>query len=131
MPTSNFPEYIQTVTNILDSIVSTGQAKIIDLKVDQRSSLRGLISGSVLFEDDSELRFREFVDVSLNEPKLAFAFHYHNSEKKLIFRYDNAMHRPPLSESAHKHRPDGIILSPPPTLAQVIDEILNRKMERT
>jgi hypothetical protein len=37
MPTTNFPEYIRTVTNILDSIVATGQAKMVDLKVDQRS----------------------------------------------------------------------------------------------
>jgi hypothetical protein len=42
----------------------------------------------------------------------------------LIFRYDNAAHRPPLPQAEHKHTPAGVEVSLAPTLAQVIDEIL-------
>ncbi len=35
------------------------------------------------------------------------------------------VHRPPLSAREHKHTPDGIMMILPPTLEQVIDEILN------
>jgi hypothetical protein len=44
--------------------------------------------------------------------------------KSLIFRYDNAVHRPSLSQAEHKHTLSGVQVAPAPKLAQVVDEIL-------
>ncbi len=92
--------------------------------MDQRSSLRGFIAGLLQFNDGSELHFREFVDISLPELRLMYAYHYQDANQDLISRYDNAAHRPPLPQTEHKHTPAGVQVSPAPTLAQVVDEIL-------
>jgi hypothetical protein len=124
MPTTNFPEYAHLMTDALNTVVATGQAKLINLQIDQRSMLRGFISGWLLFDDDSELHFREFVDLTLSKPRLMYAYHYQDANKGWIFRYDNAPHRPPLPQAEHEHTPTDIILSLPPTLIQIIDRIL-------
>jgi hypothetical protein len=126
MPATSFPEYAQSIADILDAVVATGQATLVSLQIDQRSMLRGFIMGMLLFDDGSELHFREFVDATLSEPKVMYAYHYQDANTGLIFRYDNAAHRPPLSQAEHKHTPTGIIASPAPTLAQIIDEILEK-----
>ena len=53
-----------------------------------------------------------------------YAYHYQDANARLIFRYDNAAHRPPLTAKEHKHTPANIAVVFPPTLEQVIDEIL-------
>jgi hypothetical protein len=49
---------------------------------------------------------------------------YQDPEQGLIFRYDNAAHRPLLPQAEHKHGPAGLEPSPAPTLAEVLDEVL-------
>jgi hypothetical protein len=109
------------------TLLAAGQAERASFEIDPRSNLRGLIRGTVQFADGSELHFREFVDVTRAEPKLMYAYHYQDAEKKLLLRYDNAMHRPPLPQVEHKHTKDTVGTSPIPTLAQVVDEILRIK----
>jgi hypothetical protein len=124
MPAINFLEYVREIEDILDATVAAGEAVVISIQIDQRSSLRGFIAGLLQFHDASELHFREFVDTSRLEPRLTYAYHYQDANKDLVFRYDNAVHRPLLPQAEHKHTPAGVKVSPAPTLAQVIDEIL-------
>lgn len=126
MPATNFPEYARGIEDVLDAIIAAGEVALVSIQIDQRSSLRGFIAGLLQFNDASELHFREFVDTSLPEPRLMYAYHYQDANKDLIFRYDNAVHRPPLPQAEHKHTPAGVEVSPAPTLAQVVDEILRR-----
>lgn len=124
MPASNFPEYAQFISDAVNSVVANGQATLVNLEIDQRSTVRGFIKGLLRFENDSELHFREFVDITQPEPRLMYAYHCQDANKSLVFRYDNAAHRPELPQAEHKHTPTDVNISPPPTLAQVIDEIL-------
>jgi hypothetical protein len=101
--------------------METGEAIVTSLHVDQRSAVRGFITGSVQFNNGATLDFREFVDVSQTEPKIMYAYHYQDVERNLIFRYDNAAHRPSLPQPAHKHTPSGIEMAPIPTLSEVFD----------
>jgi hypothetical protein len=126
MSTTNFPDYAQTIEKVLASLIATGEATFTDLQIDQRSSLRGFIMGILRFNDGSELHFREFLDVSRDEPRLMYAYHYQSPNNALIFRYDNAAHRPSLPQPEHKHTKTDVKVSSAPTLAQVIDEILMR-----
>ena len=128
MPVASFHEYARNVTDQLHEILRSGQAESLALEVDQRSVMRGQISGVLIFEDQSELHFREFVDVSQHEPKLAFAYHYQGAERELIFRYDNAAHRPSPVMFPHKHMAVEVVKCPVPTLTDVIDEILKRRV---
>jgi hypothetical protein len=127
MPAASFHEYARNLSDHLHEILRSGQAKTLALEVDQRSVTRGRISGIITFEDQSELHFREFIDVSQPEPKLAFAYHYQGVEGELIFRYDNAAHRPSLVMFPHKHIAIKVVECPVPTLTDVIDEILKRR----
>jgi hypothetical protein len=126
MPVTNFPDYARTIEEVLAAPIATGEATLTDLQIDQRSSLRGFITGRLQFNDGSELHFREFLDVSRDEPRLMYAYHYQSANKTLIFRYDNAAHRPQLPQPEHKHSKTDITVSPAPTFAQIIDEILTR-----
>ncbi len=125
MLVTNFPEYAREIEALLSSLIATSEATLTDIRIDQRSSLRGFIAGMLQFNDGSELHFREFVDASSTKPRLMYAYHYQNVNRDLIFRYDNAAHRPRLPQVEHKHTTGGVASSPAPTLAQVIDEILN------
>ena len=53
-----------------------------------------------------------------------YAYHYQDAAQQLVFRYDNAAHRPALPQPAHVHTPSGIEPASPPALAAVLDEIL-------
>jgi len=124
MPVITFPEYARAIQDVLDAVAATGEANVVNVRKDQRSFLRGFIAGMLHFSDGSELHFREFVNVGLPEPRLMYAYHYQDASKMLVFRYDNAAHRPPLPQAEHKHTLAVVEVSLAPTLAQVIDEIL-------
>jgi hypothetical protein len=127
MPVTSFPEYTKTITSLIDTLLTSGQARVVNLQVDQRSMLRGFISGILAFEDDSELHFSEYVDLTQSEPMLMYAYHYQDSKKTLVFRYDNAAHRPLPAQVEHKHSALTVSPAPAPTFTQVIDEIFETR----
>ena len=124
MPATTFPEYIQRITDLLNQVVATGETVLNAFQVDQRSAVRGLIAGMLQFGNGSELYFREYIDMTQAEPKSMYAYHYQDADHNLIFRFDNAAHKPALLQPEHKHTPLGIEASPVPTLAEVLDQIL-------
>ena len=125
MPATTFPEYVASINRTINELVSSAEARLINLHIDQRSMLRGFIGGVLAFDDDSELHFREFIDLTQTEPRLMYAYHYQDVHKKLIFRYDNASHKPALSHAEHKHTSQGVHPAAAPNLTAVIDEVLN------
>lgn len=126
MPAATFSEYVRSLNEALNTVVATGEAVVSTLQVDQRSAVRGFIAGALQFHNRSTLSFREFVDLSQAEPKVMYAYHYQDAAHNLIFRYDNAVHRPSLPQPEHKHTPAGIDVSPVPTLPGVLDQILKQ-----
>jgi hypothetical protein len=125
MRASSFNEYAERILNTIGGLLVTGQAVLAEHSIDQRSMLRGFVGGVLQFEDGSELHFREFVDISLPEPKMMYAYHYQDSNSNLIFRYDNAAHKPALPQADHKHTPTAVHSLKAPTFEMVIDEILS------
>jgi len=126
MPATSFPEYARSITDSLDKAVAAGDVILISLETDPRSSLQGLIAGTLQFNDGSTLHFREFVNVVHTAPKLMYAYHYQDAASNLIFRYDNAAHKPALPQTEHKHMPSSVDIFPAPELAEVLDEILKQ-----
>jgi len=73
----------------------------------------------------SGIRFPEYLQRAQNTlNEVVAGDHYQDVTTQMIFRYDNAAHRPTLSAREHKHTPDNTVVMLPPTLEQVIDEIL-------
>lgn len=117
MPATNFPEYARVVTETIEELIATGQARLDQLQIDQRSVWLGFIAGIPKFDDDSELHLRDYVDVTLSQPKVMVMYHYQDAERQLIFRCDNATHRPPLTVAEYKHALSALTITPAPTLA--------------
>ncbi|MEA2115024.1 MAG: DUF6516 family protein [Thermodesulfobacteriota bacterium] len=55
---------------------------------------------------------------------LSYAYQYQDREGNLIFRYDNAAHKPKLEIPEHRHSPDGIDIVDPPDMAELVDEVI-------
>ncbi|RIK53433.1 hypothetical protein DCC62_32350 [candidate division KSB1 bacterium] len=67
------------------------------LDYDLRAGAQGLITGIIRFVDGSVLHFKEYIDaVNQKVGKLSYSYHYQDADNRLIFRYDNAAHRPSL-----------------------------------
>lgn len=127
MPATSFPEYARGINDAVEKLVSAGEAVLVNFQLDQRSVVRGFIAGSLQFQDESVLHFREFVDVTQAEPKVMYAYHYQDENHNLIFRYDNAAHRPVLPKREHRHNGSGVVIVSVPTLSRVLDEISKQK----
>ncbi|NJO89424.1 MAG: hypothetical protein HC831_11055 [Chloroflexia bacterium] len=90
---------------------------------------QGIISGEIDFVDKSELSFMEFIDTG-NKKKIKYKYHYMDSNKNLIFRYDNAMHHPEINTFPHhKHVEDDIEESTEPEMIDVLSEIQKKLTE--
>jgi hypothetical protein len=57
--------------------------------------------------------------------KVSYAYQYQDRDGELIFRYDNAVHRPALGFKEHKHTKDGVITEHAlPDVSEIVDEVV-------
>ena len=85
---------------------------------------QGYLHGSVHFVDGSILHFKEFLDgIDDTVNKVTYSYHYQAANTNLIFRYDNAAHKPALPYREHRHAPQQILPSQAPALVDVLTEI--------
>ena len=91
---------------------------------DARTTTTGFFKARITFVDDSQLEFREHINISSRSiERYTYSFHYHKNQK-LIFRFDNTPHHPEVpSFPHHKHIATSIIQSNPPSLQDVLREI--------
>jgi Family of unknown function (DUF6516) len=97
------------------------------LLFDVRPMQQAFIKANIIFTDGATLHLREFIDCSGGSiEKLSYSFHAQDEHQYMIFRYDNAPHKPPLGFAEHKHCLDGsIIQADPPLLQTVVDEMIS------
>lgn len=115
--------YIDNIKNALDKIIPF----IINhsLTIDKRPQQQVHIVGILIFIDESNLHFREFINASEGWiEKVAYSYHFQDKTNNLLFRYDNAKHKPALNFEEHKHYMNEIMYAPAPTLQQIIEEII-------
>ncbi len=96
------------------------------LNFDTRPMQQAFIKASITFANGETLYLREFVDCSSGTVvKFSYSYHAQTAHENLLFRYDNAPHKPPLGFVEHKHCADGqIIAATAPELEAVLDEML-------
>ena len=117
-------EYLSDVTKAIDEYSRTGLILSSELKIDARTEKIGLIKGSFVFINESKLFFTEYLDLRYKIEKLAYSFHYQDKNDELIFRYDNAAHKPGHRLKSHKHVKGSILQTEIPNLREVLEEIL-------
>ena len=82
-----------------------------------------MVKGEIIFLDESALFFKEYLDLRYRIDKKSYSFHYQDLNAKLLFRYDNALHKPALKFNEHKHIGDQIIFADIPNIADILGEI--------
>ena len=117
-------QYQTNFVAIIQKYVEIGWIISFDFSVDSRSNYIGFIQGNLEFLDNSFLFFKEYIDLQDFIEKLSYSFHYQDQDNSLIFRYDNAKHKPDLGYANHKHIKDKIVPSAIPNIEQVIIEII-------
>ncbi|MGA1621489.1 MAG: toxin-antitoxin system TumE family protein [Synechocystis sp.] len=113
---------------IIEKYVDNGYILSFSFAVDARSDYIGFIHGCLEFIHGSRLYFKEYVDLQDSSVKLSYSFHYQCPDNRLIFRYDNARHKPDLEYSDHKHTDNTIMPANIPALEDVILEIINQHL---
>ena len=117
--------YFEQIRACVDLYAATDFVLSASVNCEMRPGAQGYLSGAVMFVDGSILHFTEFLDeVRGQVEKVMYTYHYQDVDHQLIFRYDNARHRPPLPMREHKHRPEQVIASPAPLLAEVLAEVM-------
>ena len=116
--------YFNQIKAIVDQYAITRFVLDANVSFEMRPGEQGHLTGSITFVDGSVLYFREFLDaVRETVDKMMYTYHYQDAGNQLIFRYDNARHRPPLRSLEHKHTPGQVVETSAPTLDDVLAEI--------
>ncbi|MDM8542322.1 DUF6516 family protein [Desulfococcaceae bacterium HSG9] len=118
-------EYLREITETVGELAKTGLILSSDLTADFRTQKIGLIKGMLSFSDDSQLFFKEYVDLRYKIVKETYSFHYQDRDRCLIFRYDNADHKPSPGFTDHKHIGKQVVRSEIPNLREILEEIIN------
>ncbi len=118
-------EYLHEITGTVGELAETGLILSSELTADFRTKKIGLIKGVLSFSDDSKLFFREYLDLRYKTEKETYSFHYQNQDGGLIFRYDNAAHKPSSRFTDHKHVGEQVVQAEIPNLREVLEEIIN------
>jgi hypothetical protein len=122
MPLKDYLAGIQALLTETPFLTSTS------LYYEERPPVAGLVKGTLLFADASELDFKEFIITQPTFQIIKYAYHYRKGNL-FIFRYDNASD--PAAQNlptypSHKHVSGGIFPAAKPTLRQVLQEVASQ-----
>jgi len=120
--------YFAQLQAVVDQYAATDFVLETNLNFETRPASQAYLAGTITLSDNSALHFSEFLDQMGDEvEKLMYTYHYQDADNHLIFRYDNARHKPPLASSEHKHLPNQVTEAASPTLDDVLAEIFTMK----
>jgi len=116
------------VTTLQDLIAATPFVTATSFSYEERPPHASVIKGSLLFADNSQLDFREFLIFQPIVQVVKYAYHY-RKENHLIFRYDNA--NDPAAKNlstfpAHKHVGSDILAIEKPSFEMLLKEIVGQ-----
>ena len=118
-------DYLVTLQGVL---AETPFVTSTSINYEERPPTAGIIKGTLLFTDGSQLDFKEFIITQPTLQIIKYAYNY-RKEHLFIFRYDNAYDpgaRYLSTYPSHKHAPQGILEAQQPSLSQVLQEIVSK-----
>jgi hypothetical protein len=116
-------EYVATLEGLVTTIPFVTTTSV---SYEERPPSGGLVKGSFVFADGSQLDFKEFLITQPMLRVIKYGYHYRLRDR-LIFRYDNANDPAARDLSTfphHKHGPSGLLASEQPSLNAVLQEIM-------
>ncbi len=109
-------------------IAATSFVAATSFSYEERPPSAGLIKGNILFADNSQLDFREFLVFRPTLQVIKYAYNYRKGDH-LIFRYDNANDPAARNLSSfplHKHVGSDILATQKPSFEMVLKEIVSQ-----
>jgi len=76
-------EYLENIKNYLNEVPFRLSTKV---QIDNRGDVVLYFKGEVIFIDDSELYIKKYFITIPDFKKIAYAYHYQDKNKKMIFR---------------------------------------------
>lgn len=118
-------DYLDEFHQAVAIIDDYGFAELIDIKEEIRPAKQAVINARIVLVDGSSLHVRTYIDAKYKIEIISYAFQYHDNKGELIFRYDNARHKPELGFDEHKHQNDGTIIpTTMPDIAEIVYDVL-------
>lgn len=123
-------EYCQAISTICDRTATLPHVLTCEYTLEKRPPDQAYIHGRIEWMNGSELHWMEYCDrEGSTVKKLRYSYHLQDKIHALVFRYDNAAHKPQLPFKEHKHSAtsDGsqtIFKADAPTLGEVIEETI-------
>ncbi len=116
--------YLQLFRRGIERLENYGYTESINIKEEIRPNKQAIIKAKIVLVDSSVLHIKEYIDAKHKMEKVSYAYQYQDRNGKLIFRYDNAVHRPALRFREHKHTKDGLIIEASlPDISDIVDEV--------
>ena len=118
-------DYLELFRQAIEKVEDYGYAESIEINEEIRPNKQAVIKAKIVLIDGSVLHIKEYIDAKYTIQKVSYAYQYQNRDGDLIFRYDNAVHRPALEFKEHKHIKGGdIIEAILPDVPDIMDEVL-------
>jgi hypothetical protein len=117
--------YLQSFRRGLEKLEKYGYTESIDIREEIRSNKQAIIKAKIVLVDRSVMHIKKYIDTKYKIEKVSYAYQYQDRDGELIFRYDNAAHRPALRFKEHKHTKNGVIIEASlPDISNIIDEVV-------
>jgi Family of unknown function (DUF6516) len=118
-------EYIERFRKGMETLENYGYTESIEIKEEIRPNKQAVFTAKVVLLNGSVFQVREYIDAKYGIDRVSYAYHYQDRDGSLIFRYDNAAHRPALGFKVHKHTADWAVESADlPDVFDLINEIV-------
>ena len=118
-------KYLKQFRQVVGKLESYGYAESVEIREEIRPNKQAVIKAKIVLIDRSVLHIKEYIDARYKIQKVSYAYQYQDKSGTLIFRYDNAIHRPVLGFRQHKHIRDGLIIEALlPDVSDIIDEVI-------
>ena len=118
-------EYLERFRRAIERLENYGYTEAIEIKEEIRPNKQAVVKATIVLINGSVLHIAEYIDARYGIDKISYGYQYQDREQKLIFRYDNASHKPRFKPEAHKHVANGTIEdSNLPDIFDIVDEIV-------
>jgi hypothetical protein len=118
-------KYLKQFRQVVGKLESYGYAESVEIREEIRPNKQAIVKAKIVLIDRSVLHIKEYIDARYKIQKVSYAYQYQDKSGTLIFRYDNAIHRPVLGFRQHKHIRDGLIIEAIlPDVSDIIDEVI-------
>ena len=118
-------DYLELFRKAVEKIEDYGYTETIEVREEIRPNKQAVINAKIVLIDGSVLHIKEYIDAKYTIQKVSYAYQYQEKDGELIFRYDNAVHRPGLGFKEHKHTRDGgIVGASLPEVSDILDEVV-------